>query len=120
MQGTVPWFCSYRNTKCQFLAFLTIGCLLKVKPLQHRGQVMNEADPLIAGMSVAELNRRHEQARRRAAVLRSEAIDAFWHGVNAALWARLSSAQRAASRLSQRLQRRQHLHGSALPPAPVP
>jgi hypothetical protein len=79
---------------------------------------MNEADPLIAGMSLAELNRRHEQARRRASELRDEAIDEFWRGVNTALWAQLSSAQRAATRLSQRLQRQ--LRGSALPPAPAP
>jgi hypothetical protein len=81
---------------------------------------MNEAGPLIAGMSLAELNRRHEQARKRAAALRGEAIEQFWRGLNAALWAQLSSAQRAATRLSQRLQRHRQLRGSALPPAPAP
>jgi hypothetical protein len=82
---------------------------------------MNKTGPLIAGVSLAELNRRHEQARRRAAALRSEAVDQFWRGLNAALWAQLSSVQRAATRLSQRLQRhRRQLRGSALPTAPAP
>jgi hypothetical protein len=78
------------------------------------------ADPLIAGMRLADLNRRHEQARQRAIELRDQAIDEFWQGVNSALWAQLSSAQRAATRLSQRLQRHRQLRGRALPPAPVP
>jgi hypothetical protein len=81
---------------------------------------MNKADPLIAGMSLAELNHRHEQARRRAAELRDKAIDEFWRGINAALSAQLSSAQRVATRLSQRLQRHLPLRGSAVPPAPAP
>jgi hypothetical protein len=81
---------------------------------------MNEAGPLIAGMSLAELNRRHEQARRHATALRGEAIDQFWRGLNAALWAQLSSAQRAATHLSQRLQRHRQLRGGGLPPAPAP
>jgi hypothetical protein len=81
---------------------------------------MNEAGSLIAGMSLGELNRRHEQARRCAAALRDEAIDEFWRSVNAALRAQLSSARRAATRLSQRLQRHRPLRGSALPPATAP
>jgi hypothetical protein len=81
---------------------------------------MNNADPLIAGMTLAELNHRHEQARRRAAELRDDAIDKFWRGIRVALWAQLSRAQRAATRLSQRPQRHWPLRGGALPPAPAP
>lgn len=73
-----------------------------MKPLDH-----------IAGIDAAELLRLHEQARRRAVVLREEAIDEFWRGANGVLWAQLSSARRAAVRLAQRLQHHRHLRGTA-------
>jgi len=65
-----------------------------------------------AELSAADLNRLHDAARRRAVTLRGEAIDEFWRGVNAALWGQLSSARRAATRLSQRLQHHQRLRGT--------
>jgi len=67
----------------------------------------------IAHLSAAQLNRLHDQARQEAVTLRSEAIDDFWRGANAVLWAQLSSARRAATRLSQRLQHHQQLRGTA-------
>ena len=73
---------------------------------------MNPQDPN-ARLSAAELNRLHDQARCRAGTLRDEAIDEFWRGVNAALWGQLSSARRAATRLSQRLQRHRQLRGTS-------
>jgi len=66
----------------------------------------------IAGLSLADLNRLHDEARRRAVSLRDEAIDEVWRGVNATLWAQLSSARRAATRLSQRLQQHRRLRGT--------
>ena len=66
----------------------------------------------IAGYSIAELNRLHDEARHRAATLRDEALDEFWRGVNATLWAQLSSARRAATRLSQRLQQHRRLRST--------
>lgn len=60
-------------------------------------------------MNAHQLNRLHDQARQSAYQLRDEAIDEFWRGANAALWSQLSSARRAATRLSQRLQRHQQL-----------
>jgi hypothetical protein len=63
-------------------------------------------------LSAAELNRLHDQARHRAVALRIEAIDDFWRGANAVLWAQLSSARRAATRLSQRLQHHQQLRSA--------
>lgn len=75
---------------------------------------MNAPDP-IARMSLSDLNRLHDEALLQAAELREQAIDEFWRGANAALWARLSSARRAATRLSQRLQRHQQLRGTAAP-----
>lgn len=81
---------------------------------------MNAPAPLIAGLSLVELNRLHEDARHRAGMLRDEAIDDFWRGVNAALWAQLSGARRAATRLSLRLQRHRQLRGAAMPRAPAP
>lgn len=66
----------------------------------------------IAGLGAADLNRLHDEARRRAITLRDEAIDEFWCGVNATLWAQLSSARRAATRLSQRLQHHRQLRGT--------
>ena len=63
----------------------------------------------IAGLSVAELHRRHDEARRHAVTLRAQAIGAFWHGMHAAVRARLLRARRAAPRLSQRLPHHQPL-----------
>jgi len=60
-------------------------------------------------MNANQLNRLHDDARQRAHSLRDEAIDEFWRGANAALWGSLSSARRAAARLSHRLQRHQQL-----------
>jgi hypothetical protein len=65
-----------------------------------------------AGLSAAALNRLHDEARQRAVTLRDEAIDEFWRGVNATLWAQLSSARRAAVRLAQRRQHHQQLRGT--------
>ena len=73
---------------------------------------MNPQDR-IADLSVAELNRLHDDARQHAVALRAEAIDDFWRGANAVLWAQLSSARRAALRLTQRLQHHQPLRGTA-------
>ena len=58
-------------------------------------------------LNAAELNRLHDRALADARIERDAAIDDFWRGVNAALWAQLSGAQRAASRLAQRLQQHQ-------------
>lgn len=66
----------------------------------------------LAELSAADLNRLHDEARQRAVSLRGEAIDEFWRGVNATLWAQLTSARRAATRLSQRLQHHQQLRGT--------
>jgi len=55
-------------------------------------------------MNAQQLNRLHDEARQPARQLRDEAIDEFWRGANAALWSQLSSARRAATRLSHRLQ----------------
>jgi EAL domain-containing protein (putative c-di-GMP-specific phosphodiesterase class I) len=63
-------------------------------------------------MNTAELHRLHDQALRDARRERDAAIDDFWRGVNAALWAQLSDAQRAATRLAHRLQRHQHQRGA--------
>ena len=60
-------------------------------------------------MNAHQLNRLHDQARQSAPQLREEAIDEFWRGANAALWAQLSTARRAAARLAHRLQRHQQL-----------
>jgi hypothetical protein len=60
-------------------------------------------------MTANQLNRLHDDARQLARTLRDEAIDDFWRGANAALWGRLSTARRAAARLSHRLQRHQQL-----------
>jgi hypothetical protein len=69
---------------------------------------------LSGSLSAQELNRLHDQALLQARTLRDAAIDEFWRGANAALWARLSSARRATTRLAHRLQRHQQLrHGSA-------
>lgn len=67
----------------------------------------------IAGFSGAELNRLHDEARQRAVTLRDQAIDEFWCGVNVTLWAQLSSARCAATRLSQRLRHHQQLRSTA-------
>ena len=67
----------------------------------------------IAGFSIAELNRLHDEARHRALTLRNEAIDDFWRGAHIVLWAQLSSARRAATRLSQRLKHHRQLHSTA-------
>ena len=65
-----------------------------------------------AGLSAADLNRLHDEARCRAVMLRDEAIDKFWCGINATLWAQLSNARRAATRLSRRLQHHRQLRGT--------
>ena len=65
-----------------------------------------------AAYDTATLNRLHDQARQRALLLREEAIDDFWRGANALLWGPLSSARRAAARLSQRLQHHRQLRGT--------
>ena len=75
---------------------------------------MNTTDR-IAGMSLAELNRLHDEALQRVDTLRDEAIDEFWRGANAALWARLCAAQHAAERLSQRLRRHRQLRALTSP-----
>ena len=67
------------------------------------------AHQLSSRFSAQELNRLHDQALLQARTLRDAAIDDFWRGANAALWGRLSSARRAAARLSHRLQRHQQL-----------
>jgi hypothetical protein len=72
---------------------------------------MNPQDR-IQGFSATELRRLHDEARRRARQLRNEAIDEFWRGVRAVLWAQLSSAQRAATRLAHRLQRHHQLRAA--------
>jgi hypothetical protein len=79
---------------------------------------MNPQDR-ISRMSLADLNRLHDAAMHRAATLRHEAIDEFWRGANAALWAQLSGARRAAARLTQRLQHHRHLRATAAPQAPA-
>jgi hypothetical protein len=61
----------------------------------------------------ADLNRLHDAARQRAVALRGEAIDDFWRGVHSTLWAQLSGARRAASRLSHRVQHHQALRDAA-------
>jgi hypothetical protein len=66
-------------------------------------------------LSIDDLNRLHDAALRRAGQLRDEAIDDFWRGANAALWGRLSSASRAATRFAQRLQHHRQLRST--PPA---
>jgi hypothetical protein len=58
-------------------------------------------------LSAAELNRLHDRAREDARGQRDAAIDDFWRGVNASLWAGVSNAQRAATRLAHRLQQHQ-------------
>lgn len=73
----------------------------------------------IARMSLTELNRLHDAALQRAAELRGEAIDDFWRGVHSTLWAQLSGASRATTRLSQRLQRHRQLRGATPPQAPA-
>jgi hypothetical protein len=55
----------------------------------------------------------HEQAKREACRLRSEAIGEFWRGADA-VWQRslvsgAALAQRSAARLQTRLARRKHL-----------
>jgi hypothetical protein len=72
---------------------------------------MNPQDR-IAGLSLDQLNRLHDEARRRADQLRDEAIDDFWRGANATLSAQVSAARRAATRLSQRLQHHRQLRGA--------
>ena len=52
-----------------------------------------------------ELNRLHDLARQRAQELRSEAIDDFWRGADAAWAATLNGARRSAQRLAHRLAR---------------
>lgn len=74
---------------------------------------MNSYD-LSSGLSIQQLNRLHEQALLQAPRLRDEAIDEFWRGANAVLWARLSTAQRAATRLTQRLRRHHQLRADTL------
>lgn len=51
----------------------------------------------------SELNRLHDLARQRAQALRSEAIDDFWRGADAAWAATLNGARRSAQRLAHRL-----------------
>ena len=68
-------------------------------------------------MTVHELNHLHDEALRRAHDLRDDAIDDFWRGANAVLWAQLSSARRAAARLSQRLQHHRQLRQAPAAPA---
>jgi hypothetical protein len=69
---------------------------------------MNSHD-LSVSLRAQQLNCLHDQALRQAQTLRDEAIDDFWRGANAALRGRLSGVQRAAVRLSHRLQRHQQL-----------
>jgi hypothetical protein len=70
---------------------------------------------LSSRLSAQELNRLHDQAMLEARTLRDAAIDDFWRGVGAALWAQLSSARRASTRLSHRLQRHQQLRNDPTP-----
>jgi hypothetical protein len=70
---------------------------------------------LSSRLSAQELNRLHDRALLQARTLRDAAIDDFWRGVNVALWARLSSARRATTRLSHRLQRHQELRNGPAP-----
>ncbi len=51
----------------------------------------------------------HDQARRRAEVLRREAMDDFWRGADAVWSAGLATAKRSAQRLAHSLAR----HGRA-------
>lgn len=47
----------------------------------------------------------HDQARRRAQVLRREAVDDFWRGADAVWSAGLATARRSAQRLAHSLAR---------------
>lgn len=47
----------------------------------------------------------HDQALRRAEVLRREAVDDFWRGADAAWSASLATARRSAQRLAHSLAR---------------
>lgn len=49
--------------------------------------------------------RLHDLARRRAQVLRREAVTDFWRGADAVLAATLGGAHRSAQRLAHRLAR---------------
>ena len=73
------------------------------------------AHQLSSRFNAQELNRLHDQALLQARTLRDAAIDDFWRGVNAALWAELSSARRATTRLSHRLLRHQQLRSGPAP-----
>ena len=53
----------------------------------------------------SELNRLRDLARQRAQELRTEAIDDFWRGADAAWAATLNGARRSAQRLAHRLAR---------------
>lgn len=58
-------------------------------------------------LSNRQWQRLHDEALQQAPQLRQQAIDEFWRGLNAALWGSLSAVQRAATRLSHRLQQHQ-------------
>lgn len=57
----------------------------------------------MSSVTPSALNRLHELARQRAQELRSEAIDDFWRGADAAWAATLNGARRSAQRLAHRL-----------------
>ena len=63
-------------------------------------------------LSNRQWQRLHDEALRQAPLLRQQAIDDVWRGLNAALWGRLSAARRAATRLSHRMQQHQRQRGS--------
>lgn len=71
----------------------------------------------MSSVSPPELNRLHDLARQRAQALRSETIEDFWRGADAAWAATLNGARRSAQRLAHRLARharaRQEPHQAA-------
>jgi len=68
-------------------------------------------DPLRT--DTTRLARLHDAAREEAQRLRREAMDDFWRGANGLLGHAALTAQRAATRLAHRLQRRHGPGGAA-------
>lgn len=64
-------------------------------------------------ISADELSRLHDAARAVARHQRDAAIDDFWRGAGSLLWAQLSNARRASTRLAHRLQHHRQRRAAA-------